>query len=224
MAIQTGDPVRTRNDLAWAITAGGIGIVLFTALLLFAWHYSATLFLIFAGMLLGVALNAMSNQLGRLVNLPHALRLTFVCLAVAALLSGVVFLGGTTIAQQATALSDTIKTQLVNLKTLLDKNGIDTSYFELGNQPAAPASDSSSTPTPRRYDNPQPAERGRDRFERGRDRQSRLQIPVGHGERCRELFYRFVSWSDLCGAARRLSKRATVSGACRTSWPRCRDR
>jgi predicted PurR-regulated permease PerM len=98
-------------------------------------------------MLLGVALNAMSNQLGRLVNLPHVLRLTFVCVAVAALLSGVVFLGGTTIAQQATALSDTIKSQLVNLKTLLDKNGIDTSYFDLGNQPSTPTSDSSSTPT-----------------------------------------------------------------------------
>jgi predicted PurR-regulated permease PerM len=147
VAIQTGDPVLTRKDLAWAITAGGIGIVLFTALLLFAWHYAATLFLIFAGMLLGVALNAMSNQLGRVVNLPHALRLTFVCLAVAALLSGLVFLGGTTIAQQATALSDTIKSQLVNLKTLLDKNGIDTSYFDLGNPPAAPTSDSSSTST-----------------------------------------------------------------------------
>src|SRR4051812_17627022 len=99
-------------------------------------------------MLLGVALNAMSNQLGRVVNLPHALRLTFVCLAVAALLSGLVFLGGTTIAQQATALSDTIKSQLVNLKTLLDKNGIDTSYFDLGNPPAAPTSDSSSTSMP----------------------------------------------------------------------------
>ena len=38
---------------------------LFAALLLFAWYYAATLFLIFAGMLLGVALNAMTNLLGR---------------------------------------------------------------------------------------------------------------------------------------------------------------
>src|SRR5260370_42695513 len=78
------DRLLARNDLAWAISVGGIGIVLFAALLLFAWHFAATLFLIFAGMLLGVALNAMSNLLGRVVNLPHALRLAVVCLALAA--------------------------------------------------------------------------------------------------------------------------------------------
>ena len=48
-----------------------------------AWHFAATLFLIFSGVLLGVALNAMSNLLGRVVRLPHALRLTMVCLVVA---------------------------------------------------------------------------------------------------------------------------------------------
>ena len=47
--------------------------------------------------------------------LPHALRLAIVCLALA-LLSGVVFLGGTTIAQQASLLSNTIKSQLGNVK------------------------------------------------------------------------------------------------------------
>ena len=54
----------------------------------------------------------------------------------AGLLSGVIFLGGTTIAQQATVLSDTIKSQLVNVKAFLEKNGIDTSYFDLGNPSA----------------------------------------------------------------------------------------
>ena len=84
-------------------------------------------------MLLGVALNAMTAMLGRVVRLPHALRLTIVCLVLASLLSGVVFLGGATIAQQATALSDTIKSQLVGVKAFLERNGIDTSYFDLGN-------------------------------------------------------------------------------------------
>jgi predicted PurR-regulated permease PerM len=111
---------------------------------MFAWYFAATLFLIFAGMLLGVALNAMTAMLGRIVKLPHALRLTIVCLVLAGLLSGVVFLGGATIRQQATALSDTIKSQLVSVKALLEKNGIDTSYFELGSPNAAPAD--SSTP------------------------------------------------------------------------------
>jgi predicted PurR-regulated permease PerM len=144
----TDDRLQARNDLAWAISVGGIGVVLFAALLAFTWHFAATLFLIFSGMLLGVALNAMSNLLGRVVRLPHSLRLTVVCLVVAGMLSGVIFLGGATIAQQATVLSNTIKSQLVNVKAFLDRNGIDTSLFDFGNltsptddsAPAAPSS------------------------------------------------------------------------------------
>ena len=147
MANSTGDRIQARGDLAWAISVGGIGVVGFAALLLFTWYFAATLFLIFAGMLLGVALNAMTNLLGRVVRLPHALRLTIVCLVSAALLSGVVFLGGATIAQQATVLSDTIKSQLVHLKGFLESKGIDTSYFNLGNAAAA-SSESSPSTTP----------------------------------------------------------------------------
>jgi predicted PurR-regulated permease PerM len=102
-----------RNDLAWAISVGGIGVVVFASFVLFAWYFAAALFLIFAGILLGVALNAMTQLLGRVVAWPHSLRLAIVCLALAGMLSGVIFLGGTTIAQQATALSNTIKSQLV---------------------------------------------------------------------------------------------------------------
>jgi predicted PurR-regulated permease PerM len=141
------DRLRARNDLAWAITVGGIGIVLFAALLLFTWTFAATLFLIFAGMLLAVALNAITNLLGHIVKWPHTLRLTIVCLALAGMLSGIVFLGGATIAQQATVLSDTIKSQLVNVKAFLERNGIDTSYLDFGNPAAAP-SDSSTPTTP----------------------------------------------------------------------------
>jgi predicted PurR-regulated permease PerM len=149
----TGDNrLQARNDLAWAISVGGIGIVLFTALLAFTWHFAATLFLIFSGVLLGVALNAMSNLLGRVVRFPHALRLTVVCLVVAGMLSGIVFLGGTTIAQQTTALSNTLKSQLVNVKGFLERNGIDTSFFDFGtlSQPSddsAPAAQSAAPTT-----------------------------------------------------------------------------
>jgi len=144
VAVSARDRLAARNDLAWAISVGGIGVVGFAALLLFTWYFAATLFLIFAGMLLGVALNAMTNMLGRVVSLAHSLRLTIVCLVLAGLLSGVVFLGGATIAQQATVLSGTIKSQLVGVKAFLDRHGIDTSYFELGNPAAAPTD--SSTP------------------------------------------------------------------------------
>jgi predicted PurR-regulated permease PerM len=142
-----------RNDLAWAISVGGIGVVGFAALLLFTWYYAAALFLIFSGMLLGIALHAMTEQLGRVVRLPHSLRLTIVCLVLAGLLSGVIFLGGATIAQQATVLSDTIKSQLVNVKAFLEKNGVDTSFLELGSSGTAPAAPSTE-PMPAKPDTP----------------------------------------------------------------------
>jgi predicted PurR-regulated permease PerM len=150
VAISTDDGLQARSNLAWAISVGGIATVLFATLVLFTWYFAATLFLIFAGMLLGVALNAMTDLLGRVVKLPHALRLTIVCLVLASLLSGVIFLGGTTIAQQAAVLSNTIKSQLVTVKAFLEKNGIDTSYFDLGNpnasaDPSAPATPGAAT-------------------------------------------------------------------------------
>jgi len=142
--------LQARNDLACAISVGGIGVVLFTALLAFTWQFAATLFLIFSGVLLGVALNAMSNLLGRVVRLPHALRLTVVCLVVAGMLSGIIFLGGTTIAQQTTALSNTLKSQLVNVKGFLERNGIDTGFFDFGSLSSAPddAAPAAATPAP----------------------------------------------------------------------------
>ena len=89
--------------------------------------------------LLGVGLYAMSNLLGRVTELPHSLRLATICLVLLALLSGVLFLGGATIAQQATVLGNTIKSQVVNLKTFLEKYGVDTSYLDFGNLTASPA-------------------------------------------------------------------------------------
>ena len=148
--------LQARNDLAWAISVGGIGVVTFAALLALTWAFAATLFLIFAGVLLGVALNAMSNLLGRVVQLPHALRLTMVCLVAAGMLSGIVFLGGATIAQQTTALGNTLKSQLVNVKGFLERNGIDTGFLDIGNlssaaedaAPAASPSPAPAAPTP----------------------------------------------------------------------------
>lgn len=151
MPVSTEERLQARSDLAWSIAVGGIGVALFIALLIFAWHFAATLFLIFAGMLLGVALNAMTGLLGRVVPLPQAVRLAIVCLTLTAMLSGVVFLGGTTIAQQATILSNTIKSQLVNAKTFLESHGVDTSFFDINSFTAAPSGSETSapaTPTP----------------------------------------------------------------------------
>jgi predicted PurR-regulated permease PerM len=131
--------VQARNDLAWAISVGGIATIAFAGLVVGVWYFAATLFLIFAGVLLGVALYAMSNLLGRVTQLPHPVRLAAICLVLLALLAGAIFLGGATIATQATALSGTIKAQVVNVKTFLEKYGIDTSYLDIGSLTAATA-------------------------------------------------------------------------------------
>ncbi|MDA9510877.1 transporter [Bradyrhizobium sp. CCBAU 11386] len=147
MTISRDERPRSRSDQAWAISVGGIGVVLFTALLAFTWYFAATLLLIFTGMLLGVGLNALTNALGRRVHLPHTLRLAIVCVALALMLAGVAYLGGATIAEQASLLSKTIKSQITNVKSFLDNHGIDTSFFDFGS--AAPAAtDAGSTPTP----------------------------------------------------------------------------
>jgi predicted PurR-regulated permease PerM len=139
---------RTRNDLAWSISVGGIGIVLFAAMLVFSWYFATTLLLIFTGMLLGVGLNALTNALGRRVHLPHAVRLAIVCTALAVMLAGVGYLGGATIADQASVLSKTIKSQITNVKSFLDNHGIDTSVFDLGNAGPAAPTDAGPTPAP----------------------------------------------------------------------------
>lgn len=119
-----------RGDLTWSIIVGGIATVSFAIFVVFAWYFSGTLFLIFAGVLLGVALNAMTELIGRVIGGPHPLRLAIVCVALAAMLAGVVFLGGSTIADQAKVLSGTLKSQVVNVKTYLEQHGVDTSYFD----------------------------------------------------------------------------------------------
>lgn len=139
--------LQTRGDLAWSIAVGGIAVVAFAVFVLFAWYFAATLFLVFAGALLGVALTAMTHLLQKIMGGPHALRLALVCVVLAGLLSGVVFLGGSTIARQATVLSNTLKSQIATVKTFLEQHGVDTSYLELGSPTAAtPASTAGDTP------------------------------------------------------------------------------
>ncbi|MGY3420846.1 putative PurR-regulated permease PerM [Bradyrhizobium sp. F1.13.4] len=81
------------------------------------------------------------------MHLPHAVRLAIVCAALAVMLAGVAYLGGATIAEQASLLSKTIKSQITNVRSFLENHGIDTSFFDLGN--AAPtASDAAPAPAP----------------------------------------------------------------------------
>ena len=46
-------------------------------------------------------------------------------------------------------LSDTIKSQLVNVKAFLDRNGIDTSYLDLAKPASGPSASAHGNPEPR---------------------------------------------------------------------------
>jgi predicted PurR-regulated permease PerM len=149
VTIPRDEQLKARSDLAWAIAVGGIGVVLFSTLLVFTWYFAATLLLIFTSMLLGVGLNALTNALGRRLHLPHAARLAIVCVVLAILLAGVAYLGGATIAEQASVLSNTIKSQITHVRSFLESHGIDTSVFDLGNAtPTAASSSGDTAPTP----------------------------------------------------------------------------
>ncbi|QDL97477.1 AI-2E family transporter [Rhodopseudomonas palustris] len=146
MTVPLSDRAPSRADLAWAIALGGIATVTFAALLYASWHFAGTLFLIFAGILFGVFLNALTELAGRVVGGPHGLRLALVCLVLSGLFVGVAFLGGNTISQQAKALSGTIKMQIVNVKGFLERNGVDTSFLDLGNVGSAAHPETAPSP------------------------------------------------------------------------------
>jgi predicted PurR-regulated permease PerM len=137
------DRLQARGDLAWSIAVGGIAVVAFAALLLFAWFFAASLFLIFAGILLGVFLNAVTEIFGQVTRLGHTLRLAIVCIVLVTMFCGVLVLGGSTIAQQATVLSNTIKSQIGNVKGFLEQHGVDTSFLDISS--VTPATGESPT-------------------------------------------------------------------------------
>ncbi len=124
------DVLPPSRTLAWSIGAGGCVIVAFAAVLGLIWYTADTLFLIFAGILFGIFLNALSHLLGRLIGGSYLLRLAVVCVLFAGMFSGIVVLGGATIAQQASALTATIRSQVGTVKGFLDQRGIDTSFLD----------------------------------------------------------------------------------------------
>jgi len=138
---------QTATSLSWRpMAAAGCAIVAFAALLALSWYSAATLFLLFAGILFGVFLNALSELLKRAVGGSHAVRLTIVCIALLLLFTGIIVLGGTTIARQAGVLTTTLKSQIGTVKEFLDQHGVDTSFLDLG---ALTASDNAASASSR---------------------------------------------------------------------------
>lgn len=133
MTYDDADNPAPPRSLAGSIAWGGCGIVAFTALLAIAWYSSATLLLLFSGILFGVFLTALSNELSRILPLGQVTRLVLVCLFLTGLFSTVIYLGGATIAQQAQALSATLRSQVDRVKGFAERHGVDTSMLNFNN-------------------------------------------------------------------------------------------
>lgn len=138
MTETSADQDKPARSLAASIALGGCGIIAFAASLAVAWHSAATILLLFSGVLFGVMLVALSDLLGRVIGGSHVLRLVIVCVFLAGLFTTVIVLGGATIAQQANALSTTIRSQVGTVKTFLEERGVDTSFLTFGGTTANP--------------------------------------------------------------------------------------
>ena len=112
------------------LVSSGIAVVAFVVVLALAWTASATLLLIFAGVLLGVFLDGLTRGLGHVLPLPRAVRLTVVSFVVAGALLGLAAFGGATVAQQGRDLGQTIQNQSGAIRDWLKDHGIDIGMIE----------------------------------------------------------------------------------------------
>lgn len=122
----------TESPALWRqIAMGGCAIVAFTALLALLWYAASTLFLLFAGVLFGVFLTALSDLLKRVIGGGPGLRLLIVVIIFVAAFGTFLVLYGTTIADQAALLATTVKSQIGTVKDFLDRHGVDTSFLDV---------------------------------------------------------------------------------------------
>ncbi|TXN20583.1 AI-2E family transporter [Methylobacterium sp. WL9] len=112
------------------LVGSGIAVVAFVALLALCWLASATLLLIFAGVLLGVFLDGLTRGLKYVLPIPRALRLLIASLAVAGFLVGMSAVGGATIAQQGRELGQTIQNQSGTIRDWLKDHGVSLDKLE----------------------------------------------------------------------------------------------
>ncbi|GJE68992.1 hypothetical protein CHKEEEPN_0515 [Methylorubrum podarium] len=116
------------------LAAAGIAVVAFAAALWLAWTASATLLLIFSGILFAVFLDGLTRGLGHVLPIGRGWRLGLACLVLGALAIGLSAFGGATLASQARDLGTTVRQQSETVRDWLKERGI-----EIDLSQAAPA-------------------------------------------------------------------------------------
>ena len=100
------------SDVARTTTLIASTVLVLAALLVLAWLSSTALLIIFAGVLLAVALDGGARALGRVLGWSHRVRLGLAILILAVLLVGVLAWGGAALVMQFDALSSAVQEQL----------------------------------------------------------------------------------------------------------------
>ena len=124
------------------LAAAGIAVVAFAAALWLAWTASATLLLIFSGILFAVFLDGLTRGLGHVLPIGRGWRLALACLVLGALAIGLSAFGGATLASQARDLGTTVRQQSETVRDWLKERGI-----EIDLSQAAPAGQGSGQGT-----------------------------------------------------------------------------
>lgn len=111
------------NVLSDSVRTAAIWLGLAGALFLL-WQVAETLLWIFAGILFGVFLDALTRGLGAIVPLRRGIRLAAVCLILAAAFAGTLLWGSLVFAQQWGELSGTLNQQIGALRNELENIGL----------------------------------------------------------------------------------------------------
>jgi predicted PurR-regulated permease PerM len=129
----------------WSHAVSGIAIVAFTAVLALAWSAVSTLFLVFAGILLGVFLDGLTQLLGKVLPAGRGLRLSLVSLVLAGLSLSMIAFGGATVMQQGRELGQTVASQAGTVRDRLKDYGIDVPGLSAPKNPDGADKDSSES-------------------------------------------------------------------------------
>lgn len=128
-------PIEPRSDRAKSTFQSAFIWLGTAALFWLAWQLAEALLLVFAGLIFAAGLQSGTHALGRLVKLPHGVRLAIVVVLVLGVLIGFLAFAGVTLAEQAQLLLTTLEKQLDQLALWARGLGID--LFHGGNTMAA---------------------------------------------------------------------------------------
>jgi predicted PurR-regulated permease PerM len=118
-------PIEPRSERARSSFESAFIWIGTAALFWLAWQLAEALLLVFAGLIFAAGLRSGTEALGRLLKLPHGLRLTIIVVLVLGGLFGFLAFAGVTLAAQAQTLLLTLEAQIDRLAAMAQGVGVD---------------------------------------------------------------------------------------------------